>query len=200
MSSTKTARVLLLVSCFLCGPLVAAPLEKQEAMIPARDGVRLYTEIWRDKSVHDRLPFLIVRTPYGASRQPGSVERGYAELVADGYIFIFQDIRGRYKSEGQFVMNRPPRATKTIVDEGTDTYDTIDWLLKNVPENNGHAGITGISYGGFLTQMALVEPHPALKAASEQASPGSTFMNDDFFHNGAFRLSYGFEYSTMMET
>jgi len=94
---------------------------------------------------------------------------------------------------------RDPRDSKAI-DEGTDTYDTIDWLLKNVPGNNGRAGITGISYGGWLTMMALVEPHPALKAASEQASPADMYLGDDFHHNGAFRLSYGFEYASMMET
>src|SRR5437867_1594422 len=106
--------------------LWAAPLEKREAMIPMRDGAGLYTEIWRDPASHERLPFLIVRTPYGAARQPGSIDRSQAELVAEGYIFVYQDIRGRYKSEGQFVMARPPRDRKSAagIDEGTDTYDT----------------------------------------------------------------------------
>jgi uncharacterized protein len=100
------------------------------------------------------------------------------------------------------VLQRPVRNTKDdrSIDEGTDTYDTIDWLLKNIPGNNGRAGILGISYGGWLTEMALLEPHPALKAASEQASPADMFLGDDFHHNGAFRLSYGFEYAAMMET
>jgi hypothetical protein len=123
-------------------------------------------------------------------------------MFADGYIFVFQDIRGRYGSEGTFQMNRPihdPRDPKGI-DESTDTYDTIEWLVKNVPNNNGRAGIAGISYGGFLAAEALVKPHPALKAVSEQACMGDAWMGDDFFHHGAFRLSYGFEYSALMET
>jgi putative CocE/NonD family hydrolase len=125
-----------------------------------------------------------------------------SDLARDGYIFVFQDIRGRYKSEGQFVMQRPLRDRRNpkSIDEGSDTYDTIEWLLHNVPGNNGRAGIFGISYGGWLTEMALAEPHPALKAASEQASPADMFLGDDFHHNGAFRLSYGFEYAAMMET
>ena len=100
-------------------------------------------------------------------------------------------------------MIRPPAATRSdpkAIDEGTDTYDTIDWLLKNVPDNNGRVGMLGISYPGWLTVMALLDPHPALKAASPQASPADMFLGDDFHHNGAFRLSYGFEYVAMMET
>src|SRR5260370_2249309 len=99
-------------------------------------------------------------------------------------------------------MQRPVRDAKNpkAIDEGTDTYDTIDWLVKNVPRNNGRVGLLGISYGGWLTVMGMLEPHPALKAVSEQASPADMFLGDDFHHNGAFRLSYGFEYSTMMET
>jgi putative CocE/NonD family hydrolase len=128
--------------------------------------------------------------------------RIYQELVAEGFIFVFQDIRGRYGSEGQFVMFRDPRDKNDpkAIDEGTDTNDTVQWLLKNVPYNNGKAGILGISYGGWLTTMALLDPDPAIKAASEQASPADQFLGDDFHHNGAFRLSYGFEYSTRMET
>ncbi|MGH9394270.1 MAG: CocE/NonD family hydrolase, partial [Terriglobales bacterium] len=121
-------------------------------------------------------------------------------LVQDGYIFAFQDIRGRFKSEGKFVMQRPPRENPHGIDESTDTYDTIDWLVKNVPHNNGRVGMLGISYGGWLTAMGLLGPHPALKAVSEQASPADMFIGDDFHHNGAFRLSYGFEYAAMMET
>ncbi len=115
---------------------------------------------------------------------------------------MFQDIRGRYGSEGKFVMQRPVRDPKDrkAIDEGTDTYDTIDWLVKNVPHNNGRVGLLGISYGGWLTVMGMLDPHPALKAVSEQASPADMFLGDDFHHHGAFRLSYGFEYSTMMET
>ncbi|HEV2387486.1 MAG TPA: CocE/NonD family hydrolase [Candidatus Acidoferrales bacterium] len=178
---------------------------KQEAMIPMRDGVRLHTEIYVPKNASGPEPFLITRTPYGVSGGPGGYSHlfaAYPEMVPGGYVFVFQDIRGRYGSEGQFVMQRmpcePPRPG--CIDEGTDTYDTIDWLVKHVPNNNGRAGLLGISYGGWLTAMALLHPHPALKAASEQASPADMFLGDDFHHNGAFRLSYGFEYAAMMET
>ena len=178
---------------------------KIEAMIPTRDGVRLHTEIYVPKQMHHPLPFIIERTPYGLDNDKKGFSRNlglYDDLIREGYIFVLQDIRGRYKSEGRFVMNRPPRekSNPKSVDEGTDTYDTIEWLLKNVPGNNGRAGILGISYGGWLTTMALLEPHPALKAASEQASPEDQFLGDDFHHNGAFRLSYGFEYAALMET
>ncbi|MGH9455113.1 MAG: CocE/NonD family hydrolase [Terriglobia bacterium] len=179
--------------------------EKKDVMIPMRDGVRLHTEIYIPKDAKGPLPFLIERTPYGIPADAKGFTHKlalYREMIPDGYIFVFQDIRGRYKSEGQFVMLKPPRDPKDpkAIDEGTDTYDTIDWLLKNVPNNNGRAGIVGISYGGWLTVMAALDPHPALKAASEQASPADMFLGDDFHHNGAFRLSYGFEYSSRMET
>jgi putative CocE/NonD family hydrolase len=178
---------------------------KMDVMIPMRDGVHLHTEIYTPKNVTAPLPFLITRTPYGTNDDKNGYSGLfgiYRELIPDGYIFVMQDIRGRYGSEGKFVMQRPPRDQKDpkSIDEGTDTYDTIDWLLKNVPNNNGRAGLLGISYGGWLTTMALLEPHPALKAVSEQASPADMFLGDDFHHNGAFRLSYGFEYAAMMET
>ena len=178
---------------------------KKEAMIPMRDGMRLHTEICVPRNAASSLPFLITRTPYGVNDDPQGFSRtfgSYREMVPEGFIFVFQDIRGRFQSEGQFVMQRPPRdrAIPKSIDEGTDTYDTIDWLLKNVPGNNGRAGLLGISYGGWLTMMGLLEPHPALKAASEQASPADMFLGDDFHHNGAFRLSYGFEYAAEMET
>jgi putative CocE/NonD family hydrolase len=178
---------------------------KTEAMIPMRDGVRLHTEICVPKNAVSSLPFLITRTPYGVNDDPQGFSRtfsNYKEMVPEGFIFVFQDIRGRFQSEGQFVMQRPPRdrANPKSIDEGTDTYDTIDWLLKNIPGNNSRAGLLGISYGGWLTMMGLLEPHPALKAASEQASPADMFLGDDFHHNGAFRLSYGFEYAAEMET
>jgi uncharacterized protein len=179
--------------------------EKREAMIPMRDGIKLHTEIYTPRDAHEPLPMLMERTPYGVSGGPA----GYSgllyaaqDLYADGYIFVYQDIRGRYGSEGQFEMNRPLHDPKDVhgVDESTDTYDTIDWLVKNVANNNGRVGVWGISYGGFLAVMAMVNPHPALKAVSEQACMGDAWMGDDFFHNGAFRLSYGFEYAALMET
>ena len=173
------------------------------AMVPMRDGVRLSTVIFTPKKAQTPLPFLLMRTPYGAPSSPRPlVSEPYKELVEEGYIFVFQDIRGRYQSEGRFVMQRPPRdkSDPRAIDESTDAYDTVDWLLKNVPGNNGRAGLMGISYGGWLTAMAMLDPHPAVKAVSPQASPADMYLGDDFHHNGAFRLSYGFEYAAMMET
>ena len=186
-------------------PDYSAIFNKTDVMIPTRDGVKLHTEIYVPKDAKEPLPFFLTRTPYGLDDDPKGYSEHlnlYREMVPDGYIFVFQDIRGRYGSEGKFVMNRDPRDQKDpkSIDEGTDTYDTIDWLVKNVPNNNGRAGEAGISYGGWLTAMSLIEPHPALKAVSEQASPADMFLGDDFHHNGAFRLSYGFEYAALMET
>ncbi len=181
---------------------IAEEYEQKEFTIPMRDGIHLHTVVFSPKVRTEELPFLIERSPYGWDSAGIEINAGMSELARDGYFLVFQDIRGRYQSEGQFVMQRPVRNSRDdrSIDEGTDTYDTIDWLLKNIPGNNGRAGIMGISYGGWLTEMALIEPHPALKAASEQASPADMFLGDDFHHNGAFRLSYGFEYAAMMET
>ncbi|HZZ78489.1 MAG TPA: CocE/NonD family hydrolase [Gemmataceae bacterium] len=184
---------------------IAKGYAQTEAMIPMRDGVKLYTTIYapRDKEKLGPLPFVMVRTPYGIdSRGPRYLEAYLRDLAIEGYIFVFQDIRGRHKSDGKFVMSRPPRDPKDpkSIDENSDTNDTIDWLLKNVPNNNAKVGILGISYPGWLTVMATLDPHPALKAVSPQASPADQFLGDDFHHNGAFRLSYGFEYVAMMET
>ena len=191
----------LLLSTFA---LAAEPYTKTDYMIPMRDGVKLHTELWRPTtaSPNEKLPFLIQRSPYGWARAKTVIETSFDDLALERYLFIFQDIRGRYQSEGQFVMQRPlhNKAVPKSIDEGTDTYDTIEWLLNNVEGHNGRAGLFGISYGGWLTAMALIEPHPALKAASEQASPSDMYLGDDFHHNGAFRLSYGYEYVSMMET
>lgn len=186
-------------------PDLSALFDKTDVMIAMRDGMKLHTEIYAPKNATEKLPLFITRTPYGLSDDEHGCSRLlflYREMFADGYIFVVQDIRGRFGSEGAFVMQRPPRdrGKPGSIDEGTDTYDTIDWLVKNVPNNNGRAGEAGISYGGWLTAMALLEPHPALKAVSEQASPADMFLGDDFHHNGAFRLSYGFEYAALLET
>ncbi|HUE05046.1 MAG TPA: CocE/NonD family hydrolase [Bryobacteraceae bacterium] len=175
---------------------------KTDAMIPVRDGVKLHTVIFAPRNPHEPLPILLERTPYGAMADERGLRTRYGHLIADGYIFAFQDIRGRFQSEGQFVMQRQVRDRRDpkAIDESTDTYDTIQWLLDNVKGHNGRAGMLGISYGGWLTTMALLDPHPALKAASEQASPADMFLGDDFHHNGAFRLSYGFEYAALLET
>ena len=185
-------------------PATAAPeYTFRQAMISTRDGVKLYTAIFAPKDLREPLPFMFIRTPYGAPGEQYQVARGYPELAAERYIFVFQDIRGRYKSEGQFVMQRPPRIVDgpgPRIDESTDAWDTVDWLLKNVPNHNGKVGMLGVSYPGWLTAMAMLDPHPALTAVSPQASPADMWIGDDFHHNGAFRLSYGFEYAAMMET
>lgn len=184
-------------------PPPAAEFTETRAMIPMRDGMKLQTVIFAPKMAAPSLPFLLMRTPYGAPESPRPLtSEPYAELVAEGYIFVFQDIRGRYKSEGTFVMQRPPRDKRNprAIDESTDAYDTVAWLLKNIPGHNGRVGLMGISYGGWLTAMAMLDPHPAVKAVSPQASPADMYLGDDFHHNGAFRLSYGFEYAAMMET
>ena len=185
------------------GPAATPEFTETRAMVPMRDGVRLNTVVFAPKRAGGPLPFLIMRTPYGAPESPRPLlSESYQELVDEGYIFVFQDIRGRYKSEGKFVMQRAPRDKRDprAIDESTDAYDTIEWLIKNVPGHNGRAGLMGISYGGWLTAMAMLDPHPAVKAVSPQASPADMYLGDDFHHNGAFRLSYGFEYAAMMET
>ncbi len=171
--------------------------EANEQMIPMRDGVKLYTVICSPKNQSAPLPILMTRTPYGSS--PNSCSRlglFNKALVADGYIFVNQDIRGKYKSEGEFMMNRPPRDKKDTksVDESSDTYDAIEWMVKNLSNNNGRVGIFGVSYPGWLAAVPLLEPHPALRALSPQAAMGDTWMGDDFFHQGGFRLAYGYEY------
>ena len=184
-------------------PAAAPEFTETRAMIPMRDGVKLHTVIFVPKNAQPPLPFLIMRTPYGAPSSPRPLmSESYKELVDEGYIFVYQDIRGRYKSEGQFVMQRPPRDKRDprAIDESTDAYDTVAWLLKNIPGHNGRVGLMGISYGGWLTAMAMLDPHPAVKAVSPQAPPADMYLGDDFHHNGAFRLSYGFEYAARMET
>ena len=172
-------------------------------MIKTRDGVRLHTLIFDPKNQTESLPIIFSRTPYGIGQADSeSINGRYKELVKDGYIFVLQDIRGRFSSEGQFMMNRPLHDKKDPkgIDESTDTYDAIDWLIKNIPKNNGRVGILGVSYPGWLAAVATVDAHPALKASSPQAPMTDTWLGDDFFHNGAFRQSYGYEYVKSMET
>ena len=176
---------------------------RTDEMVPMRDGVRLYTQIFTLNDSNEKLPFLLIRTPYGAGQLDSDrLKASLPELSSEGFIFVMQDIRGRFKSEGKFVMLRTPRDPndKNAIDESTDAYDTIEWLLKHVPNHNGRAGMAGTSYGGWLTVMGMLDPHPALKAAVPQASPADMWIGDDFHHNGAFRLSYGFEYAYMMES
>ncbi len=183
-------------------PDPAAAFDEREVMIPMRDGVRLHTTIYVPREMRGPLPVILTRTPYGIANAGRNLGGYYAALADDGYIFVFQDIRGRFGSEGRFVMLRPPRdrSDPEAIDESTDTYDTIDWVLEHVAGNNGRVGMLGISYPGWLTVMAMLDPHPALRAVSPQASPADMYLGDDFHHNGAFRLSYGFEYAAMMET
>ena len=180
-----------------------ADYSRTEAMIPMRDGVKLYTQVDAPAHSTEPLPLLILRTPYGLGDLKADQVAGLlTELSEDGYIIVRQDIRGRFKSEGQFVMLRQPRdpKDKNAIDESSDTYDTISWLLKNIPNNNGRAALAGTSYGAWLSVMGMLDPHPALKAIVQQASPADMWLGDDFHHNGAFRLSYGFEYVYMMES
>ena len=178
---------------------------RSEVMIPVRDGVTLYTVILRPEGSEKSgaaLPFLMTRTPYGVDEASDvTVKLGKTELATSGYLFVYQDIRGRYKSGGQFVMNRPvvEHRSKQDVDETTDTRDTIQWLLKHVPNNNGKVGVLGVSYPGFLAMMAGIDADPAVKAISPQAPMTDVWMGDDFFHNGAFRETYGFDYVQELE-
>jgi len=173
---------------------------RREVMIPMRDGVKLHTVILVPKGAQGA-PILLTRTPYDAnaltthanSPHLGPTLEGYDNatdvIVEGGYIRVVQDVRGKYGSEGDYVMNRPLHGPQnpTPVDHATDTYDTIDWLVKNIPESNGKVGILGISYDGFLTLMALVNPHPALKVAVPMNPMVDGWMGDDWFHYGAFR-------------
>ncbi len=183
-------------------PDLSQNFEATDRMIEMRDGMKLHTVIYAPKRMRHDLPILFTRTPYGIDGAAGTFNTRLREAAEEGYIFAFQDIRGRYKSEGHFVMQRPPRdaGDPKAIDEGTDAYDTIDWLVKNVPHNNGRVGMMGTSYPGWLVVMAVLEPHPALKAVTEEATPADMFIGDDFHHNGAFRLSYGFEYAFELES
>lgn len=176
----------------------------QEVMIPVRDGVHLQTAILTpltqtDKEKQGPLPILFRRTPYGVpEKPPEQMPSSLKEFAQDGYIFVIQNLRGRFKSEGVFNLSswvdlNDPKATN----ETTDAYDSIDWLLKNVPNNNGKVGMFGVSYDGLTTALTLLHPHPALAAISEQASPVDQWMNDDDHRYGALRESYDFEYAVM---
>jgi len=169
-------------------------------MVPMRDGVRLNTKVCEAKRAAVPLPIILDRTPYGINGMQ-AINGQYRFLAADGYQFVYQDIRGRYKSEGKFLMNAPLVGPGDVrkTDESTDAYDTVDWLVKNVANNNGRVGVLGVSYPGFLATMAGINPHPAVKAISPQAPMTDAWLGDDFFHQGAFRLSYGFEYAGDME-
>ncbi len=164
-------------------------------------GARLQTVIFTPKTRSGPLPILLTRTPYGVpDKAPNTIPEDLNALAKDGYIFAIQSVRGRFKSEGVFRLSsivdpEHPNAPNDV----TDAYDTIEWLARNIPNNNGRVGIYGISYGGFTAGVTLLDPPPALKAVSEQASQTDEWMNDDFHHYGALRESYTFEYSVMEE-
>jgi len=209
---TTTRWLTLAILCVSCNLESAPPagsddlsrqFDRQEVRIPMRDGAELFTVILTPKRASEELPFILSRTPYGTAGWGGTykIAYGYQELIKDGYIFVFQDIRGRFQSGGTFVMSRPACLERGdgCIDEATDTWDTVEWLLQNVPNNNGRVGQLGISYPGWTTNATAFEPHPAIKALSPQATMGDAWMGDDFFHQGAFRLSYGLEYAWDME-
>jgi uncharacterized protein len=169
----------------------------EEVMVPVRDGVRLQTVILTPVNQKGPLPILFRRTPYGVPDQvPKEIPPTLKELAQDGYIFVIQNLRGRFKSEGVFnISSEVDLSDSTATSETTDAYDSIEWLVHHVPNNNGKVGMFGVSYDGLTSAMTLLHPHPALKAISEQASPADEWMNDDDHHYGALRESYAFEYA-----
>ena len=179
--------------------------KKREVMIPMRDGVKLFTSIYYPEKKSEKYPILLHRTPYtvapygkdkdGKDQYKGALGPDFL-FAREGYIFVYQDVRGRWMSEGQFVDVRPDIANNTPqqTDESTDTYDTIEWLLKNVENNNGRVGISGISYPGFYAATGSIDSHPALKACSPQAPIGDWFRGDDMHHNGALFLAQNFNF------
>src|SRR5665213_1685172 len=180
-------------------PLSSYDYIRREVMISMRDGVKLFTVVIVPKGAHDA-PILLTRTPYNASKRTqrsqsihmlATLPEGDEVFAADGYIRVFQDVRGKYKSEGEYVMTRPIRGplNPTATDHVTDAYDTIDWLVKNTPESNGRVGMIGSSYEGFTVVMALLNPHPALKVAAPESPMVDGWMGDDWYHYGAFRNS-----------
>jgi uncharacterized protein len=193
---------LLALSARSARPQQAAPgaiFTLEEVMIPMRDGAHLQTVIMRPVGRTEPLPILLRRSPYGVpQRSPTTMPPALKELYEDGYIFVVQNLRGRFKSEGTFLLSSQVDLTNPSpknVNETTDAYDTIDWLVKHVANSTGKVGIYGVSYDGLTAGMTLLAPHPALKAVSEQASPVDQWMNDDFHRFGALRESYAFEYA-----
>jgi putative CocE/NonD family hydrolase len=180
---------------------IKANYTKDEFLIPMRDGVRLFTSVYTPKIESEPFPILINRTPYTVA--PYGIENYRSTLgpsekfVREGFIFVYQDVRGKGRSEGQFVHVRPHNPNKKSpkdIDESSDTYDTVDWLIKHVPNNNGKAGIYGISYPGFYAANGAIDAHPAMKASSPQAPVSEWFIGDDFRHNGALFLAHAFRF------
>lgn len=201
-----------LLTLLLCGPhsLRAQDTKslrelyvKNEYMIPMRDGKKLYTQVYSPKDQSERYPFLMTRTPYSVGFYGAEAFRPSLgpsrEFEEEKYIFVYQDVRGKFLSEGKFFHHPPFIVNKKgpqDVDESSDAYDTIDWLIKNHPNHNGKVGIWGISAAGYTAAKAMIEAHPALAAASPQAAPGEQFIGDDYHHYGAFRLMYAFSWTS----
>ncbi len=177
-----------------------ARYQRRELTIPVRDGTPLFAVALIPQDQPKPLPIILIRTPFSAAREFRNAELPLSlrELGEDGYIFVVEDIRGRFGSKGEFVTSRPQNPGG--VDESTDAWDTIDWLVQNLPHNNGRVGVIGISYRGWLAGLAGVNPHPALKAISPQAPSADTWLGDDFFHQGAFRLTQGVAYTAYIES
>jgi len=172
---------------------------KAEYMVPMRDGNKLFTQVYTPKDKSQEYPILLYRTPYSIGNYGDEIRRPFLGpnrmYASEGFIFVYQDVRGKFKSAGEFIVMRPHRAQKESAkdtDESSDTFDTIEWVLKNIPNHNGRVGQWGISYPAFQTVMGMIDAHPALKASSPQASPSDMWIGDDFHHNGAFRLMYTF--------
>ncbi len=176
----------------------SAHYDKAEYMVAMRDGVKLYTQVYTPKDKTEKYPIILFRTPYSVQYYgPKQFRRVFFNelYTQEGFIFVYQDVRGKFQSEGEFIVMKPHKTIKNgpdDVDESSDTYDTIEWLLKNIPGHNGRVGQMGISYPGWQTVMGMIDAHPALKASSPQASPSDMWIGDDFHHNGAFRLMYTF--------
>lgn len=206
--------VLSVSTCLIWLVLIAAPAQdarqsfnvranytKAEHMIAMRDGVKLFTAVYSPKDSSQKYPILLNRTPYSCSPYGANVYKesiGPSQLFArEGYIVVYQDVRGAWMSEGTYVNMRPQNDRKSgpkDIDESSDTYDTIDWLVKNIPNNNGRVGMWGISYPGFYTAVGTIDAHPALKAASPQAPISDWFIGDDFHHNGTLFLPHAFNF------
>ena len=179
---------------------VKAEYEKIEQLITMRDGVKLFTSIYIPRDKSHSYPIMLNRTPYSVAPYGKDVKSSLGPSVLfqnEKYIFVYQDVRGKFMSEGEYVNvrpHKPQKSGKQDIDESSDTYDTIDWLIKNLPNNNGRIGMWGISYPGFYAAMGLIDAHPALKAASPQAPIADWFIGDDFHHNGALFLPHGFNF------
>jgi len=193
--------ILFLLALFQDPAAIQEAYSKQEVPIAMRDGKKLFTSIYAPKAASHPWPILLNRTPYGVG--PYGPDKFRTNLgpsalfIKEGFIFVYQDVRGRGQSEGDFVNvtpQRPAKAGPADVDESSDAWDTIDWLVKNVPNNSGKVGLYGISYPGFYAAAGAIDAHPALKASSPQAPVSDWFVGDDFHHNGALYLAHAFRF------